>query len=793
MTLPDPEDSFETGQAADSPVLDETMFIQGDTTPASNSGMRTRPEQWIGRRLGKYEITALLGVGGMGVVLKAHDPSIERDVAIKVLPSELSTNETTLNRFLSEAKSAGRLNHPNTVTIYEVAHDDDIHYLVMEVVSGGSAAEYLEKSGAYDVGEATRLVSEACRGLAAAHQQGLVHRDIKPANLLLTQDGTAKVADFGLAKRAEKQSMMMTQEGHLVGTPYFMSPEQCQGLQVDARSDVYSLGATYYSLLTGKCPFQDTGSVVQVIFAHCNAGPPDPRDVRATVPAACTAIIQRAMAKKPTERYQSMDEMRVDLEAVLAAMSGAGIRLPSQSSSTLVRPASGSSVGSRRSFTGLLVAGVGLLAVMGSGAAYYSLSSGSGSADRSTSENTSSVAAIATPTIATPAGEPIRIGILHSLTGTMGQSGSSVADATLLAIDELNRSGGVLGRPVEAIVADGRSDPDRFLDEAKRLIKDEQVCTIFGCWTSASRKTVVPLFEELDHLLVYPVQYEGLEESPNVIYTGATPNQQIIPAVKWAYAFENKRRFFVVGSDYVFPRVAHETIKDQLRELGAELVGEAFLPLGSSNFGPVVEQIAAAKPDMILNLINGDSNLAFFRELRAKGLTPEKTPTISFSIGEEELRQLDAADVAGDYAAWNYFQSITSDENTAFIASFRQKYGPQRVVTDPMESAYFGVRLWAQAVEECGTTEPRQIRHAILNQRMTAPGGQVRIDPTTQHTFKTPRIGRIQSDRQFDVVWTAAKPEPPIPYPPSRTAEQWRAFLHDLYLGWGNRWSAPIK
>lgn len=788
MNLPDPDEATKSKADKETSSLDVTMLVQGDTTPASNGGTRTHPEQWIGRRLGKYEITALLGVGGMGVVLKAHDPSIERDVAIKVLPPELSTDETTLNRFLSEAKSAGRLNHPNAVTIYEVSHEDDVHYLVMEVVSGGSTAEYLEKSGAYDVGEATRLVSEACQGLAAAHQHGLIHRDIKPANLLLTQDGTAKVADFGLAKRAEKQSMMMTQAGHLVGTPYFMSPEQCQGLQVDARSDVYSLGATYYSLMTGKCPFQDTGSVVQVMFAHCNSGPPDPREVRAKVPVACAAIIQRAMAKRPEDRYQSMDEMRVDLESVLAAMSGAGIQLPSQSSSTLIRPVSKSSVGSRRSFTGTLIAGAGLLGILGSGGAYYFLSGGSGSVGRSTSENTSSAAAIATPT-----GEPIRIGILHSLTGTMGHSGSSVADATLLAVDELNRSGGVLGRPVEAIVADGRSDPDRFLNEAKRLIKDEKVCTIFGCWTSASRKTVVPLFEELDHLLVYPVQYEGLEESPNVIYTGATPNQQIIPAVKWACALENKRRFFLVGSDYVFPRVAHEFIKDQLRELGVELVGEAFLPLGSSNVGPIVEQIAAANPDIILNSINGDSNLAFFRGLRAKGLTPEKLPTISFSIEEEELRQLDAADVAGDYAAWNYFQSIASDENTSFIANFRQKYGPQRVVTDPMESAYFGVKLWAQAVDECGTTEVRQLRHAMLNQRMTAPAGPVRIDPTTQHTFKTPRIGRIQRDGQFDVVWTAAKPEPPIPYPPSRTAEQWRAYLHDLYLGWGNRWSAPIE
>lgn len=788
MNLPDPEDAVKTGRAEATPSLDKTMQLQGDTTPASINALRNRPEQWIGRRLGKYEITALLGVGGMGVVLKAHDPSIERDVAIKVLPKELSIDEITLQRFLAEAKSAGKLNHPNTVTIYEVAHDENVHYLVMEVVSGGSAAEYLERTGAYSVSEATRLVTEACKGLAAAHQQKLVHRDIKPANLLLTADGTAKVADFGLAKRTEKQSMMMTQEGHLVGTPYYMSPEQCQGLLVDARSDVYSLGATYYSLLTGKCPFQDTGSVVQVMFAHCNAGPPDPREVRAAVPAACAAIIQRAMAKKPEQRYQSMDEMRVDLDSVLAAMSGVGIQLPSQSSSTLSRPASALPVGSRRRFTGTLVAGVALLAVAGGGAAYYFLSGGSGPADLSNSENSSNAAALATPS-----GEPIRVGILHSLTGTMGHSGSSVADATLLAVDELNRSGGLMGRPVEAIVADGRSDPAKFLDEAKRLIEEEKVCTIFGCWTSASRKTVVPLFEDLDHLLVYPVQYEGIEESPNVIYTGATPNQQIIPAVKWAYAFENKRRFFLVGSDYVFPRVAHEIIKDQLNELGAELAGEAFLPLGNSNVRPVVQQIVAANPDVILNSINGDSNLAFFRELRAAGMTPEKLPTISFSIEEEQLRQLDASEVAGDYAAWNYFQSVASDENAAFITSFRQKYGPQRVVTDPMESAYFGVKLWAQAVAEAGTTDVRRIRHAMLNQRMTSPGGKVRIDPATQHTFKTPRIGRIQSSGQFEVVWTAAKPEPPMPYPPSRTAQEWRAFLHDLHLGWDNRWSAPVE
>ena len=226
---------------------------------------------------------------------------------------------------------------------------------------------------------------------------------------------------------------------------------------------------------------------------------------------------------------------------------------------------------------------------------------------------------------------------------------------------------------------------------------------------------------------------------------------------------------------------------------GADLAGEAFLPLGSSEVQPIVAQIQEAKPDVILNCINGDSNLAFFAELRAVGIEPSGTPTISFSVEEEELRQLDPAVMAGDDAAWNYFQSVDSPENKHFLASFRAKYGPQRVVTDPMESAYLSVKLWAQAVSECETAEVRRIRRAMLNQRLVAPGGEVRIDPATQHAFKTPRIGRVRADGQFDVVWTAAKPEPPMPYPATRTAQQWRAFLHDLYAGWGNRWAAPSE
>ena len=794
MNSPESEQSAKAQEDANldgASGCDKTMAFSGDTEPASESGLQTTAKEWVGRRLGKYQITELLGVGGMGVVLKAHDASIERDVAIKILPSELSADQVALNRFLAEAKSAGKLNHPNTITIHEIAEEGATYYLVMEIVSGGSAGDHLEKDGAYPVPEACRIISEACKGLSAAHKEGLIHRDIKPANLLLTEDGTVKIADFGLAKRPQNQSMMMTQAGQLVGTPYYMSPEQCEARDVDARSDIYSLGATFYSLLTGKSPFEESGSVVQVMFAHCNASPPDPRKVRSEVQAPCVQIIERAMAKDPDDRYQSMDEMRQDLEAIVAAMSGTGIRLPSQSTSQVL-PRFHPSVMRWRRLPWLAGGGIAATLVVLAIAAFFTFGRGSSDNGATTGFNTEADQGASSPAIVTPpTGEPIKVGILHSLTGNMSDSESPVVDAALLAIDELNREGGLLGRPVEAVVADGRSDSTIFAHEAKRLITEEKVCTVFGCWTSASRKTVVPIFEELDHLLVYPVQYEGVEESPNVIYTGAAPNQQIIPAVKWAYAFEGKRRFFLVGSDYVFPRVAHEIIKDQLKELGAEVVGEEFLLLGSSDVAPIVEKIKDAKPDMILNSINGDSNTAFFAKLREAGIAPPDVPTMSFSIGEEELGHLDVAAMTGDYAAWNYFQSINSPENQEFVSNFQQKYGPQRVVTDPMEAAYFGVKLWAQAIQSAESTDAPDIRRAMLNQRMRSPGGDVRIDPATQHTFKTPRIGRLQSNGQFEIVWTAAKPERPIPYSSSRTTEEWRAFLHDIYVGWGNRWSAP--
>jgi len=386
--------------------------------------------------------------------------------------------------------------------------------------------------------------------------------------------------------------------------------------------------------------------------------------------------------------------------------------------------------------------------------------------------------------------EPIRVGVLHSLSGTMAISEKSVVDATVLAIEEINEAGGLLGRKIEPVVADGESDWPTFASEAERLITQEKVSAVFGCWTSASRKTVKPVFERHDLLLFYPVQYEGLERSPNIVYTGAAPNQQIIPAVEWC--FENLgRKFFLVGSDYVFPRTANTIIRDQLRSLHGEVLGEEYIPLGSIEVQDVVQKIVAAEPDVILNTINGDTNVAFFRELRAAGITPEKTPTMSFSIAEDELRGMELQTMVGDYACWNYFQSVDREENRRFVRRFQEKHGADRVTDDPMEAAYAAVNLWAQAVLEAGTDDVGEVRAAVANQRFEAPEGTVYVDPRNNHIWKTVRVGKVTEDGQFEIVWSSERPVRPDPYPGYRSRSKWKEFLDDLYDGWAESWANP--
>ena len=370
-----------------------------------------------------------------------------------------------------------------------------------------------------------------------------------------------------------------------------------------------------------------------------------------------------------------------------------------------------------------------------------------------------------TPTAtASKAGDTIKVGILHSLSGTMAISEKSVVDAEQLAIEEINKAGGVLGKQIEAIVEDGASDWPTFAKKAAKLIDQDKVATIFGCWTSASRKAVLPVVEEKKFMLWYPVQYEGQECSENVFYTGAAPNQQIEPAVNWL--LENKgKSFYLVGSDYIFPRTANIIIKAQLKAKDAKLVGEDYVPLGNTEVAPIIAKIKSALPNggVIFNTLNGDSNVAFFKQLQAAGIGPEKYPVMSVSIAEEEVKAIGTQYLKGHFAAWNYFQTIDTPANKKFVEAFKAKYGAQRVTNDPMEAAYIAVYIWKQAVEKAKTTDLPAVREAALGQTFDAPEGPVKME-NSHHLSKIVRVGEIQEDGMFKIVFETKGTIKPLPW-----------------------------
>jgi urea transport system substrate-binding protein len=388
-----------------------------------------------------------------------------------------------------------------------------------------------------------------------------------------------------------------------------------------------------------------------------------------------------------------------------------------------------------------------------------------------------------------PSGEPIKVGVLHSLTGTMGTSEPVSIDATLLAIEEINRAGGVLGRPVRPVVADGRSDWEWYAHEAGRLIDEEHVAAIFGCWTSASRKRVKEVVEKRDHVLFYPMQYEGLEASPEIVYTGATPNQQVLPALRWACEHLGKRMVFV-GSDYLWPHATCDVIRDQLPALGATLAGECYVSMQGEGTSEAVAKILETKPDLIVELLAGDSKVGFVRALRRAGVSSATTPTISFSSSQQGLAP---ADTAGDYSAWCYFSTFDSPRNRDFVKSYQEKFGPQRLPTDPVEASWLAVHLWAKAVEAAHGTDPREVRKAIRGVELAAPEGTVRVDPANLHTWRPASVARARADGSLEVVWTSPGPIDPLPFPATRSVEAWNELVLGYYKRWGLQWENRRK
>lgn len=361
-------------------------------------------------------------------------------------------------------------------------------------------------------------------------------------------------------------------------------------------------------------------------------------------------------------------------------------------------------------------------------------------------------------------GDTVKVGLLHSLTGSMAISEKSVRDAEVLAIKEINAAGGVNGKQIEYVEEDGASEPSTFATKAEKLIDSEGVSTIFGCWTSSSRKAVKPIVEEYGSLLWYPVQYEGMESSSNIVYTGAAPNQQIVPAIDYLLD-QGYKKFFLLGSDYVFPRTANMIINAQLEAKGAKAVGEEYADMDQTDFAAIISKIEAAKPDVIINTLNGTGNVSFFKQMSEKNYTSKDYMTMSFSIAEEEVATIGADILKGHTVSWNYYQTTDTEKNKEFVKAYKDAYGENRVTSDPAEAAYDAVYLWKAACEKADSFEPEDVIKAVESGEISfdAPEGTVTIQGDNHHLVKPVRIGQVGDDGLINEIY-ATDPVAPDPY-----------------------------
>ena len=391
---------------------------------------------------------------------------------------------------------------------------------------------------------------------------------------------------------------------------------------------------------------------------------------------------------------------------------------------------------------------------------------------------------LACASVSSYAEDTIKIGVLHSLSGTMAISETTLKDTVQMLVDEQNKKGGVLGKKIEAVVVDPASNWPLFAEKARELITKDKVSAIFGCWTSVSRKSVLPVVEELNGILFYPVQYEGEESSKNVFYTGAAPNQQAIPAVDYLLK-QGVKRWALVGTDYVYPRTANKILEAYLKSKGFkdEDIMISYTPFGHSDWQSIVSDIkkfgTAGKKTAVVSTINGDANVPFYKELSNQGISAKDIPVVAFSVGEEELSGIDTKPLVGHLAAWNYFESVDSDANDDFIEEWHKYTGDEkRVTNDPMEATYIGFNMWVKAVEKAGTTESNAVQDALIGVTVPNLSGSYATMMPNHHITKPVLIGEIQEDGQFQVVDET---------PTTVVADEWSDYLpgsKDLIADW---------
>jgi len=361
------------------------------------------------------------------------------------------------------------------------------------------------------------------------------------------------------------------------------------------------------------------------------------------------------------------------------------------------------------------------------------------------------------------AADPIKIGILHSLTGTIAIAEASVVDAEKMAIEEINKAGGVMGRPLEVIVEDGASDWPTFAEKARKLLERDKVSAIFGCYTSASRKAVLPVMERYKGLLYYPTYYEGLEQSPNIMYTAQEGTQSAIASLDWLYKNKGKS-FYLIGSDYIWPRTMNKIANLHVKKIGGKIVGESYYPLGSIEFASEINKIKAAKPDVIWSTVVGGSNVAFYKQLNAAGITGKNQALCAMAVSEEEASGIGPENLEGFMSCMGYFQSLKNPANDKFVKAFKAKYGANRVVGDTMECGYISVYLWKLAVEKAKSLDVPKVVEASSELAFDAPEGKIKFHKSNHHLWKHARIGTFRKDGQIDMIYESPLIEP-NPFP----------------------------
>lgn len=723
-----------------------------------------------------FEILEEIGRGGIGVVYKARQSALDRIVALKVILAGGHATEQSRIRFQTEAKAAARFVDPNVVQIFHIDDHGGVPYLVLEYVPGGNLRERLSKES-ISPQTAGRLVEKLTGVVQRAHEAGVLHRDLKPANILLAGPEGApigecepKLSDFGLAHLFQGEQRM-TEPGTAWGTPAYMAPEQALG-ETDRTDkptvDIWGLGAILYELLAGKPPFLGPTSF-RTIRLVVDKDPVRPSEWNPSVPQALEAICLKCLHKDPDKRYQSAAELQSALSDFVSTN-----QRPAKPTIAEQRP-------TRRWPVWFAAFACGFL--LAAGVLGWSIW------NRSPTQPNQAGGGSAAAVTAMPTHVPaIRIGALFSLTGSTAESEAPVVDTIHLAVREINAAGGLLGRPIELVLADGHSAESRFAEQAEKLIRTDHVDAIVGCYMSADRKSVIPVIERYNHLLLYPVPFEGLEESPYVIYTGSVPNQRSIQAINWCRSFLSANTFYLLGGENIWSRGTAEVIKDRLKELKAAVVGETYLAPDMAGMQGAIESIESARPDVTILILGGDPLISFIKAVDDRPVF-ESLKKLVIHPGKHAVRTLGLERVEGTYFATNYVETIDSPENQRFLSLFRSEQGRQQIATDAMESAYVAVHLWAQAVATARTADPVRVRDALLKQSFEAPGGPVRVDPESHCIYKTARVGRVGEGGTIKLEYISPEPLRPEPFPATRTRAEWEAFLKEYFHRWGDRWS----